>query len=504
MNKKSDTVSEDQNYSDSAADDDIPTFKEAVKERKKYIAELRKDGEHKHADRLAKCRKGNLCLSEDCSVCSRRRQIALSRYPELAIHEFWFDPLFRFDIDELSIDAIKIVGPRRPIDEKKLAVLKASIKEIGLKTPISVKREKDKFILLTGWYRLTAMKEMGATTISCFVHNTENDTDRYLWQRMENVIRVEPRVLERAELINEMRQAILQEGGQVAPPGGHQPKNVGIKKAAKRLGFSKEEVRRSMRIAEMILPEAKAEARKVGLDDNQDALLQIAKLPANVQCAAVGAITQGQLAARALLKSRALAAAGKETLGKVQAIEAKITEKKKALKCLKGELAHQEDRLDKAVTKLVAETVEPGLGTDPTAQGAEQRVVTVRGRVDSPATMAETGSQGNVAGEVERLKAELAEKTERLRQIEDELRQVRLAASRASERAVTSPSSVPTHGDDDLDIPAYLDRRPLSVEEQKALAVLDAAWSNAPAIVQERFRATRLRTVKNAQDPAQP
>ena len=156
------------------------------------------------------------------------------------------------------------------------------------------------------------------------------------------------------------------------------------------------------------------------------------------------------------------------------------------------------------MTKLVAETVEPGLGTDPTAQGAEERVVTVRGRVDSPATMAETGSQGNVAGEVERLKAELAEKTERLRQIEDELRQVRFAASRASERAVTSPSSVPTHGDDDLDIPAYLDRRPLSVEEEKALAVLDAAWSNAPAIVQERFRATRLRTVKNAQDPAQP
>jgi hypothetical protein len=331
--------------------------------------------------------------------------------------------------------------------------------------------------------------------------------DSYLWQRAENVYRAEPRVLERAEYIDEMRQAILQEGGQVAPPGGRQPRDAGIKKAAKALGFTREDVRRCKAIAG-ISAEAKAEARKLGLDDNQDALLQIAKLPAGAQCAAVSAIAQAHIAARARLVSGAAVTSTKKAAAKIQAIEAKITEKKKALKCLKGELAHQEDRLDKAVTKLVAETVEPGLGTDPTAQGAEERVVTVRGRplseVDSPATMAETGSQGNVAGEVERLKAELAEKTERLRQIEDELRQVRLAASRASERVVTSPSSVPTHGDDDLDIPAYLDRRPLSAEEEKALAALDAAWSNAPAIVQERFRATRLRTVKNAQDPAQP
>jgi hypothetical protein len=118
-------------------------------------------------------------------------------------------------------------------------------------------------------------------------------------------------------------------------------------------------------------------------------------------------------------------------------------------------------------------------------------------------TVPETVSGDETAAEIERLKAELAEKTERLRQIENELRQARLAASRASERAVTSPSSMPTHGDDDLDIPAYLDRRPLSAGEKKALAALDAAWSNAPEIVRERFRATILRTVKNPQDPAQ-
>jgi hypothetical protein len=59
------------------------------------------------------------------------------------------------------------------------------------------------------------------------------------------------------------------------------------------------------------------------------------------------------------------------------------------------------------------------------------------------------------------------------------------------------------HDDADLDIPAYLARRPLSAEEEKALAALNTAWSNAPAIVRERFLATILRTVKNPQDPAQ-
>jgi hypothetical protein len=110
-------------------------------------------------------------------------------------------------------------------------------------------------------------------------------------------------------------------------------------------------------------------------------------------------------------------------------------------------------------------------------------------------------SQDEAAAEIARLKADLAEKTERLRQIESELQQAR-AALRPSERAVTSPSSVPTHGADDLDIPPFLDRRPLSVEEEKLLAALDAAWSNAPAIVRERFRATRLRTVSHVASSA--
>jgi ParB/RepB/Spo0J family partition protein len=309
---------------------------------------------------------------------------------------------------ELSVDAIKVIGPRRPIDEKKLAALKASIKLIGLQTPITVRTQKSKFVLVTGWYRLTAVKQLGKATISCFRSQIDDEMDLYLWQRAENVYRAEPRVLERAEYIDEMRQAILQQGGQLAPPGGHQPKNAGIKRAAKSLGFTREKVRRSMRIAEMILPEAKAEARKVGLDDNQDALLQIAKLPANVQCAAVKAIVDGQLAARARLASRAVTAVGKKAAAKIQAIEDKIAKKKETLQAIKAELGDERDRLDGVHDELAAAYVNNALITGAAAQPADDDVVTVRGGPLSPEDEARFAAVVEAWNKARELKAELA------------------------------------------------------------------------------------------------
>jgi hypothetical protein len=203
---------------EASTDAGIPSFAEAVQERKKHIAWLRKKGDHERADLIAKCRKDIRCLLGDCPVCDRRRQLAFSRYPELAIHDSTEDELDRFVLYELSVDAIKVIGPRRPIDEKKLAPLKASIKLIGLQTPITVRMQKSKFVLVTGWYRLTAVKQLGKATISCFCSQIDGEMDLYLWQRAENVYRAEPRVLEKAEYIDEMRQGILQEGGASCTP----------------------------------------------------------------------------------------------------------------------------------------------------------------------------------------------------------------------------------------------------------------------------------------------
>src|SRR6185369_4098483 len=142
--------------------------------------------------------------------------------------------------------------------------------------------------------------------------------------------------------------------------------------AAKALGFTKEDVRRSKTIAEMVSPEAKAEARKLGLDDNQGALLQIAKLPPNAQCTAVTAIVEAQRAARARLASRAVAVASEKAAAKIQSIEEKIAKKKETLQTLKTEVADERDRLDEVHGDLAAAYVNNALISGAAPQLADE------------------------------------------------------------------------------------------------------------------------------------
>ena len=85
----------------------------------------------------------------------------------------------------------------------------------------------------------------------------------------------------------------------------------------------------------MISPEAKADASTLGLDDNEHALLEVAKLPATAQCAAVKEIVDRQRAGRARLASGAVVASNKKAAAKIQAIEADIAKKKEAIESLK-------------------------------------------------------------------------------------------------------------------------------------------------------------------------
>jgi ParB-like chromosome segregation protein Spo0J len=95
------------------------------------------------------------------------------------------------------------------------------------------------------------------------------------------------------------------------------------------------------------------------------------------------------------------------------------------------------------------------------------------------------------AAEVERLKTELAAATERLRHVEQELENARVVASRTP--SVEASMKTPA-GDDG--IPLFLDRRPLSAENQLGFDAVMEAWANSPArtallaaspIVHERF-----------------
>ena len=130
---------------------------------------------------------------------------------------------------------------------------------------------------------------------------------------------------------------------------------------------------------------------------------------------------------------------------------------------------------------------------------AEQREMvasvpdTRTGDAEGPTRIAASGRKREAAGpgkehaasvgdmvpavEAERLRAELAAATERLRHVEHELETARAIAS--SPPAVDELVKGPT----DLDIPPFLDRRPLSSpDDQLAFDAIMAAWADATAL----------------------
>ncbi len=54
---------------------------------------------------------------------------------------------------------------RKPLDEAKLQAIAESIAETGQQTPILVRPDKDRYVLVSGLHRLEACRALGETTI---------------------------------------------------------------------------------------------------------------------------------------------------------------------------------------------------------------------------------------------------------------------------------------------------------------------------------------------------
>jgi ParB/RepB/Spo0J family partition protein len=185
-------------------------------------------------------------------------------------------------LERVLVEDVQVISKHhREVNARKVAGVAASMAQIGLRTPITVRRiEKDldtKILLVAGLYRLEAAKKLGWEHIDAFVMEGTK-ADARMWQLIENLYRADLTALQRAEHVAELVQAVLQdpEGAQLAPRGGQQPHDRGIKKAAKALGYSRDEIRRSLKI-DGISEAAKTKAKELGLDDNQSALLKIAE-----------------------------------------------------------------------------------------------------------------------------------------------------------------------------------------------------------------------------------
>jgi ParB-like chromosome segregation protein Spo0J len=180
-------------------------------------------------------------------------------------------------IKNFRVADIRVLGQHRPLVKEKVGIIADSIKAIGLNTPPTVRPSKKGPILVTGQHRLEAAKLLGWKQIECFVMRGDK-IERQLWRIAENLHRAGLTKLQRAELVNKWVKLIkeLAKGEQVAQAGGKQPNDKGLSKAAKQLGISREEVRRSKKIAG-ISSKAKTAAKTAGLDANQAAMLKVAK-----------------------------------------------------------------------------------------------------------------------------------------------------------------------------------------------------------------------------------
>jgi ParB family transcriptional regulator, chromosome partitioning protein len=204
--------------------------------------------------------------------------------------------------EDVLVEDVQIIGKRRECDPEKVKTLAASISMAGLRTPITVRRiEKERdgvsttvLALVAGGYRLEAFKSLGLKRIAAFVIEGDKRDARIL-QLIENLYRAELTALQHAEDLAELIELVqADKGGQLAQAGGKQPHDRGVSRAAKALGFSRREVRRSLQIAKITV-EAKAKAVEVGFDKKQSRLLTIAKEEgAEAQLAKIDEMTEAR------------------------------------------------------------------------------------------------------------------------------------------------------------------------------------------------------------------
>jgi ParB/RepB/Spo0J family partition protein len=212
------------------------------------------------------------------------REIEIAELPKGLLDRIATEPgnTASLTLETVAVAEVEVIGRRREVEPEKVKTIAASMSKIGLRTPITVRRIKKGLgtkvlALVAGGHRLAAAKSLGWRHIDAFVMEGD-ETDARMWQLIENVHRAELTALERAESVAELVQLVRksEKGGQVAHPGGPQPHDRGISRAAKALGFTREEVRRSEAIAG-ISAKAKAKAKEKGLDKKKSALLKIAK-----------------------------------------------------------------------------------------------------------------------------------------------------------------------------------------------------------------------------------
>jgi ParB-like chromosome segregation protein Spo0J len=144
-----------------------------------------------------------------------------------------------YKIHHIAVDEIEVSGKRRQYHPKKAEALKDSIARIGLRTPLTIRSfTSGKKQLITGGYRLEAVKALGWKKVPC-VYITGGAKVARLWEISENLHRAELTALEESELIAEWLKLTEQEEENVSAQNGQKGKvgrpKGGVSEAARKL-----------------------------------------------------------------------------------------------------------------------------------------------------------------------------------------------------------------------------------------------------------------------------
>lgn len=226
----------------------------------------------------------------------------------------------RRQTEMVDVDFIEAVDRRRDVRNSEVERLAASLGEIGLRTPISVRYfadrrgasgTEDSYVLVTGAHRLAAAKLLGWSEIECFVVDCD-EIDAQLWEIAENLHRAELTTLERDEQIAEwVRLNAERISAQPAQKMDRGRPEGGVSAASRELGLNRDDARRAVKVASLS-DEAKEAAREVGLDDNRTALLAAAKAEPAQQAAVIRDYSEKQKADRSRIDGDVKARAARE------------------------------------------------------------------------------------------------------------------------------------------------------------------------------------------------
>jgi len=168
-----------------------------------------------------------------------------------------------------------VVGERlRALDMAAVETLAESIDAMGLRTPITLRRDGDALLLVAGAHRLEAAKRLGWEYIDADVVENWSALEARRWEIAENLHRADLTALQRDEQIAEwvrVTDEII--SAQLAPkPVGAGRPEAGVNRATREIGIERTAAQRAIKVAGLTA-EAKKAAREEGLDNNQTALL---------------------------------------------------------------------------------------------------------------------------------------------------------------------------------------------------------------------------------------